>query len=92
MDQRVVNRAGFKRRDRAGEWEYLIPAETWRGEVCKGLDARMMARAMAARGLLLPGSNGRSATSLHIPGYGQMKLYRLNGLILSGMEGDSGAG
>jgi uncharacterized protein (DUF927 family) len=91
-ETRIIDRAGFKRRDEAGSWEYLILPETWQSEVCKGLDARMMAREMAARRLLLPGSDGRTATSLHIPGYGQMKLYRLSGLILCGADGGSDAG
>jgi uncharacterized protein (DUF927 family) len=91
-ETRIIDRAGFKRRDEAGLWEYLILPETWRAEVCKGLDARMMAREMTARRLLLPGSGGRTATSLHIPGYKQVKVYRLSGLILCGADGDSDAG
>jgi uncharacterized protein (DUF927 family) len=84
LDQRIVNRAGFKRRNAADEWEYLIPPETWRNEVCKGHDAKLVARELAARGWLLPGSDGKTSVSMYVPGHGQMKLYRLTSATLGG--------
>jgi hypothetical protein len=34
VDQKVINRAGFKRRE-GGEWEFLILPATFRKEVCR---------------------------------------------------------
>jgi len=50
----VLNRAGFVKPDIDGKIsEYFIAPEVFRGEVCKGYDYRMVARALQSRGLLI---------------------------------------
>jgi uncharacterized protein (DUF927 family) len=81
---RTVNRAGFRRRvgvdgDR---WEYLILPETWKAEVCKGLDAKRTADLLAARKLLTGGTERHRAASVNILGEGKRRVYILSGDIL----------
>jgi putative DNA primase/helicase len=53
--ERIVNRAGWRRRDADG-WRYIIPGEVWRGEVVAGLDPEAAARACRRAGFLVPQS------------------------------------
>jgi uncharacterized protein (DUF927 family) len=84
-----INRAGFRRRDAQGAWTYMILPEQWRTEVVRGFDAAALARAMVARGLIIPSSDGKPAKPVKVPGHGAMKLYVLTpGIIGDGAEGD----
>lgn len=80
-DERIVNRAGFRRKA-SGTWEYLILPDAWRTQVCAGLDAKRAARSLAAAGYLKPDSKGKHSRTVRVAGYGAMRLYVLGGLIL----------
>jgi uncharacterized protein (DUF927 family) len=67
-EQRVLNRVGFRRQARAGGIEYLVLKEAWRTEVCAGFDATMVAKALLARGLLVPGSGDTLQNFQRVPG------------------------
>jgi hypothetical protein len=54
----------------------MILPEAWRAEV-KGFDAAALARTIAARGLMIPGEEGRPAKKTAVPGYGKPRLYVL---------------
>ena len=51
------NRAGW-RKGEGEEREWFIPPETWKSEICAGLDAGFVARTLAERGMLLRASDG----------------------------------
>ncbi len=53
----VNNRAGW-RKGRGSIREWMVPPETWKSEICNGLDATMVARTLAERGMLLRASDG----------------------------------
>ena len=53
----VINRAGW-RRGEGGDREWWIPAETWKTEVCAGLNPTTTARALAERGMLERATGG----------------------------------
>jgi putative DNA primase/helicase len=53
----VTNRAGW-RKGTGSERVWLVPAETWKTEICSGLDAGFVARVLADRGMLLRGDDG----------------------------------
>ena len=84
---RTINRAGWRRRV-SGEdderWEYLVLPETWKGEVCRGLDAKRVADLLAGRGVLLGATSRDRSTSVTIPGEGKRRVYRVSGAILGG--------
>jgi putative DNA primase/helicase len=84
-EHKIINRAGFKRHDDKGRHEYLVLAKLWTHEVCKGHDARMIARELHARGLLrvdLARTGNKYAQSARIPGHGPVRVYRLASSIL----------
>lgn len=83
-EPRTLNRAGWKRADGADGWDYFIPSEVWREEVCVGLDARAVARLLADRGALVSGEDGRLARSLKIPGAGKIRVHHLRGALVHG--------
>jgi len=51
-EDKVVNRAGFRRKTAEGETEFLVLPETFKSEVCAGFDYRMVARLLEERGFL----------------------------------------
>ena len=52
-----ANRAGW-RKGEGLEREWLIPSETWRGEICAGLDPKLVARTLWQAGILRRASDG----------------------------------
>jgi uncharacterized protein (DUF927 family) len=80
--ERVINRVGY-RRTHNGAAEYLILRESWKGEVCKGLDAKRAAAALIKAGHLKPDGSGRSAQSVRLPGHGgTCRVYLIAGSII----------
>ena len=53
----VANRAGW-RKGTGSERIWLVPAETWKTEICSGIDAGLAARVLADRGMLARGDDG----------------------------------
>jgi len=51
------NRAGW-RKGEGEEREWLIPPETWKAEICAGLDSGFVARTLAKHGLIERTSDG----------------------------------
>jgi hypothetical protein len=91
-DERTMNRAGFRRRNADGQWEYLVLPEAWKDELCPGVDAKALAGEMAARGLLMPSGDKdkRLDRKEYIPGLGRLRVFRVLPAILSGSVGDIG--
>lgn len=71
----IYNRAGFWRTDAMQRREYLIPASTWKGEVCQGMDASSVARVLAARGFLGVDGAGKYSIPVSVPGIGKSRFY-----------------
>jgi uncharacterized protein (DUF927 family) len=82
-DQKIINRAGFKRRE-GGEWEYLILPATWRNEVCLGLDHGGAAKALGRHSLLVPGKDRPWQNVRHCGTHGSVRGYCIRGSILEG--------
>jgi putative DNA primase/helicase len=80
-DQKIFNRAGFKRWD-GNEWEYVILSVIWRDEECRGLDARRAARTLNQHGLLVPGEGGRQSAVRRLSKHGTIRGYCIRGCIL----------
>ncbi len=86
--ERVINRAGFRRRDDNKHWEYMVLPEQWRSEVAKGFDPRALAGAMIERGLIIPASDGKAAKPVKVPYHGTVRLYVLAPGIIAEEEGE----
>ena len=88
-EARVMYRAGFRRKNGDGNWEYLVLPEAWRSEVCVGQDAGALAKELVQRGLLVPdGSDGKPQSRHKLPGMGTKRCYHLSARIVS--DGGSG--
>jgi putative DNA primase/helicase len=68
QDERIINRAGYRRKNAEGGVEYLILPETWKAEVCAGMDATVVAQTLKAKGLLVPASDGKLQDRARLPG------------------------
>ena len=82
---RTINRAGFRRRvpsDKGESWEYLVLPETWKAELCKGLDAKRTAALLDGRGWLVGATGRHRSAVVTIPGEGKRRVYILSGAIL----------
>ncbi|WP_188904413.1 DUF927 domain-containing protein, partial [Caldovatus sediminis] len=73
--ERIVNRAGWRKRGDDGQWRFWIATETWRREVCAGLDPQAAARALFRRGFIVAGEGGRLTQKPRIPGLGPTRVY-----------------
>ncbi|WP_327751669.1 DUF927 domain-containing protein [Sphingobium sp. SJ10-10] len=71
----IYNRAGFWRADAMERREYLIPAATWKGEVCQGMDPKSVAQVLAARGFLGVDGAGKYSVPVTVPGIGKSRFY-----------------
>ena len=77
---RVINRAGFRRREVVtedertgaktyGPWEYYVLPEAWRREVCKGLDAQGHRPGAGRPGGLVLGEGRNLRGRLRVPAW-----------------------
>jgi putative DNA primase/helicase len=46
IDQRIVNRAGYKRKNDLGDYDFLVFPETFKKEVCAGISYKKVCRAL----------------------------------------------
>lgn len=74
--EKVINRVGFWR-DVNGVREYLVLSESFKSEVCKGLDSKRAARVLADAGLLVPGADGKMSQCQRLPGFDKPRVYVL---------------
>ena len=89
-DRPTINRAGFRKSDGEGGFEYYVLPEVWRTDVCAGFDANAVARALAERGMLkTPPDKNRLQHSARPPGFA--KPIRCYVLTTELFEGDDDA-
>ncbi|HJV07267.1 MAG TPA: DUF927 domain-containing protein [Chromobacteriaceae bacterium] len=66
---RTINRAGFRRLEDDGLWFYVLP-NAFKREMCRGVNASLIAKAMAGKGWLKTQSEDRSTYKARLPGMG----------------------
>lgn len=86
---RTVDRLGFQRTDSHGYGDILYTTKTyyflttaWSNEVFKGMNARNVNRELVARGILLPGKDGKAAQVTALPGMGSTRTYVVSNAAL----------
>jgi putative DNA primase/helicase len=57
--------------------------ETWKRDVCRGLDPKRTSDLLAERGLLLCSTKRHRAAAVTLPGEGKRRVYVLSGAILA---------
>ncbi len=87
---RTINRAGFRRKDLHGEWEFLIFPEGWR-EICAGHDPKQISAELLRGGFLRGDNKGKASRLETLPGLGRKRVYVLRSAILED-DGDKGDG
>jgi putative DNA primase/helicase len=80
-DLRTTNRVGFRRRVPDG-WVFMVLPEAWRNEVCRGIDPKRAAVALASRNLLIPDAGGRLDRKESLGIYGRLRVFVIRGAIL----------
>lgn len=87
---RPVNMMGFRKVEKGGNGNepitmfYVLPSG-WK-EICKGFDARKVARLCVSRGWLEVGKDGRTQVSARLPEIGVKRVYQFNSSVLGESE------
>ncbi len=81
-----INRVGFTRTDFSGNLEYLVLAEAFKRELCKGFDSTQAARWLREAQWLVPSSDGRLSQKPRIKGIGVLRVYVLSAAAVHGFE------
>jgi len=65
----TYSRAGFRRPDGNGGTDFYVLSEIWKQEVCKGVDTKIVNRALAERGFLKTDTTGKVQYPAKLPGF-----------------------
>jgi putative DNA primase/helicase len=88
---RSVTRAGFRRRNAEGVWEYFVLPEVWRREYCRGHDPADVHDLMVKNGWSSWGADNRRSHRPYVPSEGNnVRSYFVSGANLGG--DDDGVG
>lgn len=87
-NQRVLNRAGFRRADKNGNTMFIVLPEAFR-EICTGFNIRSAAKILIEKGIISPGGNGRSQMTFRLPGMGLRKAYYFNASVWKEFESEN---
>ena len=79
----ISNRAGFRRKSMNNDdsYEYYVLPETFRQEVCVGLDTSAVIRLLKSQNSLIPGKD-RDAGVIRLPGVGPTRCYHITTRIM----------
>ena len=78
----TINRVGFRRRTGDG-WLYLFLPESWKSEICKGLDPNHAAQALHDAGFLDKGEGRHWQKKHRVPGEQPGRYYTIKGSIIT---------
>jgi putative DNA primase/helicase len=84
----VPNRLGW-RKGAGREREWWVPPVVWKTEICAGLDAQFVARALGERGMLRRQGGNTLQCTVNVGGDQRVRAYVLTAAILDG-GGDAG--
>jgi hypothetical protein len=79
----VVNRLGW-RKGAGAEREWWVLPESWKAEICAGLDPQSVARVLAERGMLRRQGGNVLQCTVNVGGGHRVRAYVLTAAILDG--------
>jgi hypothetical protein len=85
IQEKVINRAGFKHTDENGDVEYLILPEVYRQELCRGFDSTEVAKALVERGYMEKEPGDKYSVRRSLPEIGRKRVYAIRAAILESM-------
>lgn len=74
-NEKILHRAGFYQTDDEGYRIYMVLAEVFKNELCKGFDQRAVTRTLLDAGWLKPAADGSASHKPRIKGVGTPRLY-----------------
>jgi len=83
---RIINRAGFRRPNNAGEWEYYVPVQVFREEIAKGQNAKRLVKELVGQELIIPGRDGLPSSLHKITGQTAARYYHFSPGVVGGEE------
>jgi hypothetical protein len=83
----VPNRLGWRKGEGA-EREWWVPTETWKSEICDGLDPTFVARTLVKHGMLKRSDGKHLQYLVTLPNKQRARVYVLTAAILDGGEVD----
>ncbi len=87
----TINRVGFFRVFNEGTEDekviYYVLPEGWK-EICRGCDAKLIASAMADRGIINPDNDGKFQRRVRLPGMGVRRCYEIDAALLFEDDGE----
>ncbi len=85
-DRRSMSLFGFRRLDNDGRIEHLITPDSFKLEICAGLDERAVRRHLFEAGFLVPAKDGQRTQSIRVPEIGTKRFIVINANILGEQE------
>lgn len=82
FETKTVNRVGFRKQTEDGITFFVLP-ESFKSEICAGLDHSYVAKICIQNGYLMPDKKGVSTRSERLPGIGKIRCYRFTSKVLS---------
>ena len=79
---KTAYRSGYRRKNHQGFFDYLILSESWKKEICDGLNSKDAAYALKDAGFLECKETGRLNCKEHISGIGSVRVYIVKSTIL----------
>jgi hypothetical protein len=83
--ERIINRAGFKRKSDSGETEYIILRQVFRTEICRGYNPEAVLHEIDKRGFLVRDKSNLTIKP-RLPELGSIRVYCIRAAILDGDE------
>ena len=85
-EQPIAHCAGFKRKNKEGEYEWLILSEVFKNEICRGFDFRQIVKLLKRRSILLVCGDGRGTIPIRVLSLGQIRCFVLTNKIFQPSE------
>jgi uncharacterized protein (DUF927 family) len=82
IQEKIINRAGFKQLDANDDVEYWILPEVYKQEVCKGFDSTEVAKALVERGYMDKEPGDKFSVRRTLPELGRKRVYAIRATIL----------
>lgn len=85
VSNRVLNRVGYKKKasmDESQSFDFYVFRDTFKKEICKGLDSSFVAKVCIKYGLLIPDSHNKATRSERLPGGLSIRCYRFNSKVM----------
>ncbi|MDI2112131.1 DUF927 domain-containing protein [Commensalibacter nepenthis] len=79
---RTPHRVGYKKKNTNGVFDYLILAQNWEKDMCKGFNAKEVAKALMKTDLLEQKEGVRPNYKLTIPSIGLTRIYHIKASIM----------